>query len=62
MSDVGGSLLNRKKEFALMLLAQWQLTGDGRVMAGRETFGCNSSAAFRGFMATIWIPGASAAI
>lgn len=36
--------------------------GDGRVMAGRETFGCNSSAAFRGFMAPIWIPGASAAI
>jgi len=41
---------------------RWQLAGDGRVMAGRETFGCNSSAAFRGFMAPIWIPGASAAI
>jgi len=60
---VADRFLDRRKEFAFEVARPiGSFAGDGRVMAGRETFGCNSSAAFRGFMATIWIPGASAAI
>jgi len=62
MLHVADRSLDWRKEFAFEVASSGSFAGDGRVMAGRETFGCNSSAAFRGFMATIWIPGASAAI